>query len=358
MNSNALTLLGREYESDSSDQNESEMCEEKCVTNHQNTTEDINKSVELALNQLIEKVCGSLDINRTKSLNHFSYNSRSFSTTRHLKSDAEIDISSSSSNSSWSLSSDDDSAEEDFTQANKQNNRSNENKKRNFVKTKGELSIDELPPIENLSIKVNVEELTQIGRVVGIVDQLVVVQSFRSMPALDLDSVLFLKDGSPLGSVFDLFGPVIEPRYAVRFNNTEQIVERNINLETPVYFAATYQKPITGYVFAEQLRQMKGSDASWKHNNEPPEEVKEFSDDEAERLQKQKERAKGRRRHNNNHESNNRNFGQRYNRNSPINNRVPPNTPNSPYNHYYQNHYQQYPHQMSQQNNWFANTHQ
>ena len=193
----------------------------------------------------------------------------------------EIDISSDSSSSSWSLSSDESHEEIDNRKATK-----------TFVKTKGELCLEDLPPIENLTISVGVEELSQLGRVASIVDQLVIVQSFRSMPALDLDSVLFFKDGQPLGRIFDVFGPVIEPRYAVRFNDIQQIIDLKISVDTPVYFAAEQKQPITGFVFAEQLRRMKGSDASWKHNNEPPEEVIEYSDDEMERLHKKKQNSK------------------------------------------------------------------
>jgi rRNA processing protein Gar1 len=356
-NSNALKLLSIEYESDSSDENESKLIEDKSIAINNNESEDqINACVKITLNQLIQRVSNDLDIDSDNHSNQFSFDSQSFSTNRFFRSDSEINISSSSSTSSWTLTSDEDISDEELNQTNKSFNKSNDNKRRNFVKTKGELSIEELPPIEKLSIKVNVEELTQIGRVASIIDQLVIVQSFRSMPALDLDSVLFLKDGSALGSVFDLFGPVVEPRYAIRFNNNQQIVERNITPETPVYFAANYQKPVTGYVFAEQLRQMKGSDASWKHNNEPPDEVKEYSDDETERTDKLKQRAKGRRRFNAFNQIPNRNYSQRYSRNSPLELRVPPNTPNSPFIHYHQNHYQQYPHQFSQQNNWFSNS--
>ncbi|CAG2181614.1 unnamed protein product, partial [Oppiella nova] len=142
------------------------------------------------------------------------------------------------------------------------------------------------------------------------------------MPALDLDSVLFLRDGQPLGQVFDVFGPVVEPRYAVRFDTAEEITVRQISVGTPVYFATQRQQPITSYVFAEQLRQMKGSDASWKHNNEPPGDVVEYSDDEAEQMDRHRQRAKRSHRQSNTGSTGVANqYGYL----------VPPNTPNSPY---------------------------
>ncbi|CAG2107862.1 unnamed protein product [Medioppia subpectinata] len=231
-----------------------------------------------------------------------------------------------SSSSDWSLSSDEEpnEATDDSKRVVKpiieDKDKRKDKKTKKWPKTKGELSLEDLPPIEKLSISVGVEELSQLGSVTSIVDQLVVIQSFRLMPALDLDSVLFLKDGQPLGQVFDVFGPVVEPRYAVRFDTNEEITARHISVGTPVYFATEHQKPVTSFVFAEQLRQMKGSDASWKDNNEPPDEVVEYSDDETERRDKQKHRAK--RSH---HESNGALVVNQYGY------QVPPNTPNNPY---------------------------
>jgi len=178
--------------------------------------------------------------------------------------------------------------------------------------TKGELTIYDLPPIENLNIKLPVEELDHMGRVSSIIDVLVVVQSFKNKPVMNLDSILFLKTGCPLGHVFDVFGPVVAPLYSIRFNSVQEIAERNIVLDTPVFYAPNYESPITDYVFYQQLLAVRGSDASWKHNNEPPAEYVDYSDDEQERMAKMKSRAK-------------RKFGD-----SPSSYRVPPNTPNSP----------------------------
>lgn len=159
-------------------------------------------------------------------------------------------------------------------------------------KTKGELAIDELPKIEHLQIEAPVDKLVHLGRVKNVMDTLVTIQSFKNTPALDLDSVLFLRDGQPLGSIFEVFGQVVEPLYLVRFNSAEEIGERGIAVDMPVYFATNFDAPITSFVFVEQLRKMRGTDASWKDNNEPPEDVKDYSDDEEERRDKQKQKAK------------------------------------------------------------------
>src|SRR5690606_37258996 len=158
-----------------------------------------------------------------------------------------------------------------------------------------------------LYISVPVVDLTQLGRVSSIFDQLVVIESFTQIPALDLDTVLFSKDGSALGiailplppsaliltlpsisgKIFDVIGPVRHPKYVLRFNSVDEIVEAKLETDTPIYYTTKtvyqeYQEPVTKYVFVQPLLQEKGSDASWKHNNEPPPELVDYSDDEVE----------------------------------------------------------------------------
>ena len=65
--------------------------------------------------------------------------------------------------------------------------------------TKGEFTLKDLPPIETLQINVEVKELVQVGIVSSIIDQLIIIQSFKSIPVFDLDTVFFSKDGSSLG---------------------------------------------------------------------------------------------------------------------------------------------------------------
>lgn len=164
------------------------------------------------------------------------------------------------------------------------------------LKTKGELTLEELPPVEHLHISMNTSQLQQIGRVSAIVAPLVVIQAFRNTPPLNLDSVLFFRDGSAIGTIFDVFGPVVEPNYSIRFNSKAEIASRGITINMPIYFVPNSPAPITEYVFVSELRKLKGSDASWFDNNEPPENVKEYSDDEQERKDRLKSKAK--RRHN------------------------------------------------------------
>lgn len=239
----------------------------------QTEQENVDQQVRLLLDTLLTNVATRVD-------------AEAFSTYRTTCDDHELLLSSSdcesSSTSSWSLSSDVDSDEESMQQSDSPS----KPKPYRAPKTKGELGLDDLPPIQHLDINVQTEHLVHFGRVATIVDRLVSVLSFKNMPALDLDSVLFMKSGRPLGSVFDVFGPVAQPIYVIRFNTEEEISAYGVKVDMPVYFVPTLGDPLTKFVFVHQLMQEKGSDASWEHNNEPPEECRDFSDDEDERAAK------------------------------------------------------------------------
>lgn len=80
----------------------------------------------------------------------------------------------------------------------------------------------------------------------------------------------------------------------LRFNSQREILDAKLQLNSPVYYAEGQQQPITKYVFVHQLEKEKGTDASWKHNNEPPPSEIDYSDDEVERIEKWKKKAKSR----------------------------------------------------------------
>ncbi|KAF5300628.1 hypothetical protein FQA39_LY11089 [Lamprigera yunnana] len=151
-------------------------------------------------------------------------------------------------------------------------------------KTDGELGIDDLPPVpdlSNLRISFKEGECIQMGNVTSIVDRFVMVESLPNMPAYDLDTLLFLDEGKrPLGHVHDVMGQVTSPIYVVRFNSKQEIESRGITKDLPVYSAPHTEH--TQYVFLKELMKIKGTDASWRGDNEVPVEFVDFSDDEAE----------------------------------------------------------------------------
>ncbi|NXO25485.1 NAF1 protein, partial [Cisticola juncidis] len=147
--------------------------------------------------------------------------------------------------------------------------------------------LQKLPPVEDLSIVIpdNVE-LTHFGTVSSIIEQLVIIESLRGLPPVNEESIIFKENRQAAGKIFEIFGPVSHPFYVIRFNSSEHIKEKGINVQDSMYFAPSV-KDFTQYIFAEKLKQEKGSDASWKNDQEPPSEVLDFSDDEKEREAKQ-----------------------------------------------------------------------
>jgi len=111
---------------------------------------------------------------------------------------------------------------------------------------------------------------------------MIVIKADLTSPALDADTAFFLDDKTFIGKVFDTFGPVKCPFYSIRMSSVSLA---NIKNETIVYFAP-YNENLTKYVFTEQLKKMKGSDASWMHNHEPTSGQLDYSDDEEERRMK------------------------------------------------------------------------
>lgn len=72
------------------------------------------------------------------------------------------------------------------------------------------------------------------------------------MPPLDIDTVLFLNKGKEtLGKIFDVFGPVNNPCYSVRFNSRDEITAKNIVVGTEVFCAPSTEH--TNYVLVSDL---------------------------------------------------------------------------------------------------------
>ncbi|XP_022092868.1 H/ACA ribonucleoprotein complex non-core subunit NAF1-like isoform X2 [Acanthaster planci] len=162
--------------------------------------------------------------------------------------------------------------------------------------TAKEVLIKDLPPVQPVDIVLKAsEELKPAGVVSSIIGQLVVIQSNLGVEVLDSDTVLFLEDRKAIGMIFEVFGPVSCPLYTLRFNSVSDIKDLKIELQTQVFFAPKIQN-MTTYVFTQRLKQLKGSDASWENDEEPPPECVEFSDDEEERAAKNKKKNEKRKR--------------------------------------------------------------
>ncbi|KAJ3018847.1 UNVERIFIED_CONTAM: hypothetical protein HDU68_010958 [Siphonaria sp. JEL0065] len=165
------------------------------------------------------------------------------------------------------------------------------------LRTKNEV---ELPPIEKLDIIIPpTAALTEIGQVFALVDDTMVIESTVCDVTLDADSILCSSSRKVIGKVFETFGPVIQPMYSVRYDVKAIPKEERVNVGDHVYFV----KEMAKYVFAAQLRLLKGSDASNRDDEEVAAEELEFSDDEKEmeykRAVRQQKEMRKRHRHGN-----------------------------------------------------------
>ncbi len=158
---------------------------------------------------------------------------------------------------------------------------------RHGPRTRNELIIDDLPPIENLTITLSDETpIERIGHIRHIIDgKLVIIEALLHSPPLNDDSVLFNRDRRSIGLIFETFGPVEKPYYSIRYNDIDNIHQRQIELNQEVFYAPK-ETTYTKYVFVQELKALKGSDASWEDDNEPPKFAIEYSDDEQERTAK------------------------------------------------------------------------
>uniref|UniRef100_A0A6J0UY55 H/ACA ribonucleoprotein complex non-core subunit NAF1 n=1 Tax=Pogona vitticeps TaxID=103695 RepID=A0A6J0UY55_9SAUR len=202
------------------------------------------------------------------------------------ESDTDTDSSSSVSSSSSCLPS---LSEDDEQQCKKEKNSGNTRKK-------GESTEKDSPNIEELTIILPESvELMPFGKVSSIIEHQVIIESEKGLPPVNEDTVFFKDDHHSIGKVFEVFGPVSHPFYVLQFNSPEHIESKGIKIHDAVYFAPSVES-FTQYIFPEKLKQERGSDASWKNDEEPPPEVLDFSDDEKERAAKQQKKSQNIRR--------------------------------------------------------------
>jgi rRNA processing protein Gar1 len=50
----------------------------------------------------------------------------------------------------------------------------------------------------------------------------VTIKPSANIPSLDYDTVLFDENAEVMGTIFEIFGRINEPMYAIRFNNAEE----------------------------------------------------------------------------------------------------------------------------------------
>ncbi|CAE8621201.1 unnamed protein product, partial [Polarella glacialis] len=98
------------------------------------------------------------------------------------------------------------------------------------------------PVIETASLPARLDASDakeEVGKVLSIVDGLVVVQGGIDNKALDLQSVICLEDGFVVGAVVDVFGPITLPHYLIYANaKAQELVKPGM----PAYAATCLQE--------------------------------------------------------------------------------------------------------------------
>ncbi|CAK8693077.1 unnamed protein product [Clavelina lepadiformis] len=241
-----------------------------CVSNLQNSAETSDKFVS----SMLEAVAS---IESEPSENESD----------EISSESSEEESSSETESSSSESSSEDN-DEQYRQARLSLQKLEEEKKTTEIGF-GSILLETKPEIKNVDVVLpGTVALQVIGEVNSIIDDnVVVIKAIPNKPALNLDSVLFLENRSVLGRIYETFGPVSAPYYVVCFE--EGKIHAGVAVNQKVYSAPEIGD-FTSYVLTAQLKVLRGSDASWLDDREPPDNAVEYSDDEAERNAKRQKK--------------------------------------------------------------------
>ncbi|OIW28272.1 NAF1-domain-containing protein [Coniochaeta ligniaria NRRL 30616] len=158
------------------------------------------------------------------------------------------------------------------------------------VRTKNEVPDEPLPKPD---VVITEEMAIQpLGLVEFVVEKTVVIKSQTpgEVQALDTGSVLCRGDRTVIGVLADTIGNVRSPLYTVGFSTEEEIGELELQVGTEIFYSVDHAK----YVFTQELKGIKGTDASNLHDEEVAADEMEFSDDEKEAEYKRQLKAKKR----------------------------------------------------------------
>ncbi|KAL2320666.1 hypothetical protein Fmac_029635 [Flemingia macrophylla] len=145
------------------------------------------------------------------------------------------------------------------------------------IKSKNELQ--NLPPVPSVDATLEPHhQMLPVGIVTSLVGARVIVEGLEKHDPLNEGSVLWLTESrKPLGLVDEIFGPVKNPFYIVRYNS-ESEVPNGIHEGTLISFVPEF----ADHVLNNKDLYRKGYDASGANDEELSDEM-EFSDDEKER---------------------------------------------------------------------------
>ncbi|KAI0323009.1 Gar1/Naf1 RNA binding region-domain-containing protein [Amylostereum chailletii] len=156
------------------------------------------------------------------------------------------------------------------------------------IRTKNELPEGDFKIPEIVEVGPN-ESLEKVGQVMSLLHNMVIVKGEAgesmhraSEKALDSDTLLVFGDRKVLGYVYETFGPTYQPMYQIKFGEKYPLHTENIQVGRDVFHVPAW----SNFVFLNEIKRFKGSDASNVHDEEPAEYELEFSDDDEEAAHK------------------------------------------------------------------------
>ncbi|OAF66349.1 hypothetical protein A3Q56_05904 [Intoshia linei] len=91
-----------------------------------------------------------------------------------------------------------------------------------------------VPDLEKLKITVEPDTiLVKLGIIESIFEKCVVIDSFDTLGALDVFSIVFNASRDPIGRIVETFGPVKKPRYIVELNSSSSVNKSDICFYSP-----------------------------------------------------------------------------------------------------------------------------
>ncbi|RZC46435.1 hypothetical protein C5167_039386 [Papaver somniferum] len=152
------------------------------------------------------------------------------------------------------------------------------------IKSKNE--VQDLPPVPKVDLTLEPHHQTlPVGVVLTMMDAKVIVEGVEKHNPLNEGSILWITEcRSVLGLVDEIFGPVKNPYYVVRYNSKEE-VPAGISEGTLISFVVEF----ADHVLNDKNIYKKGYDASGENDEELTDEA-EFSDDEKEAEYKRMQR--------------------------------------------------------------------
>ncbi|CAN6457694.1 unnamed protein product [Victoria cruziana] len=159
------------------------------------------------------------------------------------------------------------------------------------IKSKNELDPENLPPVPLIDVTLEPQHSTlPVGVVLSMMENKVVVEGSEKHNPLTEGSILWITEKRlPLGLVDEIFGPVKNPYYVVRYNSDKE-VPPGVQEGTAISFVREF----ADYVLNNKDIYKKGYDASGENDEEIVDET-EFSDDEKEAEYKKSQQQKTKR---------------------------------------------------------------